>query len=176
MALYSYRDIKPTLRPGAFVADSADLVGNVVVGANANIWFNVVARGDEHEILIGDNTNIQDLSMLHVTKKHPLHIGANVTVGHHVVLHGCTIEDHCLIGMGAVVLDGARIGHGSVVAGGSVVPPGKVYPPYSMIMGSPAKLARELRDDERQQYNNHYKSYLVTKNEYLDPNIIRRLN
>jgi carbonic anhydrase/acetyltransferase-like protein (isoleucine patch superfamily) len=92
-----------------------------------------------------------------------------------VVLHGCVIEDHCLIGMGAVILDGARIGFGSVVAGGSVVPPGKTYPPFSMIMGSPAKVARELRTDERELYNNHYKTYIQTKNEYLDPAIIKRL-
>ncbi len=176
MPLYSYKNIRPTIFQHAFVASSADLVGKVIVHAHANVWFNVVARGDEHEIIIGENTNVQDLTMLHVTKKHPLHIGSNVTIGHHVVLHGCVIEDHCLIGMGAIILDGAVIKKGSVVAGGSVVPPGKTYPENSMIMGSPARAIRELTEAEKNQYHNHYKTYLVTKNEYLNSEIVKLIN
>jgi carbonic anhydrase/acetyltransferase-like protein (isoleucine patch superfamily) len=127
-----------------------------------------VVRGDVNFIYIGKNTNIQDLSMLHVTKDFVLTIGSQVSVGHSVTLHGCTIEDHCLIGMGAVVMDGAFVGHHSVVAGGSVVPPGKKYPPYSMIVGSPAVAKRQLTEEEIALYGAHYKAYAGYATEYLD--------
>lgn len=173
MALYSYRDIEPKIAEGVFLAPSADVIGKVSIGADSSVWHQVVIRGDVNCIEIGKETNIQDLSILHVTKDFPLVIGSGVTIGHHVVLHACTIGNNCLIGMGAIVLDGAVIGPGSVVAGGSVVPPGKSYPPNSMIMGSPAKVVRELREDEKLQYHNHYKSYLLAKSEYLDAELVK---
>lgn len=175
MAVYSYKGQQPQLGMGVFIAPSADIVGQISLKDNVNIWFQCVARGDINVITIGENTNIQDLSMLHVTLQHPLHIGKNVTVGHNVTLHGCTIGDHSLIGMGAVVLDGAEIGKGCVVAGGSVVPPGKKYPDYSMIMGNPAIAKRSLTPEEREIYGNHYKTYLITKDEYLDPQTIKKI-
>ena len=168
MSLYKLKNHKPSISEGVFIASSADVIGRVKVGHNASLWFNVVARGDVNEIMIGDNTNIQDLSMLHVVEKLPLLIGRNVSVGHHVTLHACTIGDSCLIGMGATILDGAVIGSGSVVAAGSLVPPGKVFPKNVMIMGSPAKVVRELSNGEKEEYHNHYKNYLLAKDEYLN--------
>mgnify|MGYP001566821114 FL=1 len=170
-SLYQFENVKPKIPSTCFVAPGAHIIGKVFLGEHVNVWFNCILRGDENEIHVGENTNVQDLSILHNTKWNALIIGKNVTIGHHVVLHGCTIEDHCLIGMGAIILDGAVIGEGSVVAAGSVVPPRKTYPPKSLIMGSPAKFQRELTADEATQYNNHYKGYLINKDQYLDPSI-----
>lgn len=175
MSIYSYKGISPTLKNGVFIAESADLIGKVHCDENSNIWFQVVARGDVNSISIGKNTNVQDHSMLHVTEKHALVIGDNVSIGHSVTLHGCVIEHSCLIGMGAVILDGAVIGENSVVAGGSVVPPGKVYPPKSMIMGNPAVVKRELTEAEAHRYANHYKSYIGYKDEFLDPSVVSKI-
>lgn len=176
MSIYSYKGIAPEFKKGVFIAESADLIGKVICDENSNIWFQVVARGDVNSITIGKNTNVQDHSMLHVTEKHPLVIGNNVSIGHSVTLHGCLIGDSCLIGMGAVILDGAVIGENSVVAGGSVVPPGKIYPPKSMIMGNPAVVKRALTDEEALRYANHYKSYVGYKDEFLDPNIVTKIS
>ena len=175
MPLYSYRGIKPEFSDGVFIAPSADIIGFVVLEENVNIWHQCVVRADVNWIRIGKNTNVQDLTMLHVTKDFALTIGSHVSIGHSVTLHGCTIENHCLIGMGAVILDGAQIGANSVVAAGSVVPPGKKFPEGSMIMGNPAIVKRELTPKEREIFGNHYKSYLGYKDEYLDSNIVKLL-
>ena len=167
MPLYSYKNYRPEVGEGVFIAPSAQVIGRTSLGNNSSVWFGVVIRGDVNKISIGENTNIQDLSMLHVSKGHPLRIGNCVTVGHHVVLHGCIVNDFCLIGIGAIINDGAIIGTGSVVAAGSLIPPGKVYPENSLIMGSPAKVKRELTEDERKTYHNHYLKYVETKNLYL---------
>lgn len=166
MAIYKFKELSPQFDESNFIAESADIIGNVLLSKNANIWYQCVARGDVNSIKIGEGTNIQDLSLLHVTEFHPLIVGNGVSVGHSVVLHGCTIEDNCLIGMGAKVLDGAVIGENSVVAAGSVVPPGKIYPKGSMIMGAPAKVVRELSVEEKSQYANHYKHYLNYAEEF----------
>lgn len=175
MPLYSFREFIPDLGPGVYIAPSADIIGRVVLGENANIWHQCVARGDVNWIRVGKNTNVQDLTMLHVTKDFALTIGSQVSIGHSVTLHGCTIEDHCLIGMGAVIMDGAFIGTNSVVAAGSLVAPGKKFPPGSMIMGNPAVLKRELTATERQLFGNHYKAYVGYKDEYLNPSIVKLL-
>ena len=175
MPLYSFREFIPDLGPGVYIAPSADIIGRVVLGENANIWHQCVARGDVNWIRVGKNTNVQDLTMLHVTKDFALTIGSQVSIGHSVTLHGCTIEDHCLIGMGAVIMDGAFIGANSVVAAGSLVAPGKKFPPGSMIMGNPAILKRELTEAERKLFGNHYRAYVGYKDEYLDPTIVKRL-
>lgn len=167
MAIYSYKNFVPSLGEGCFIAPSADVIGQVNLGDHCSLWFGVVARGDINCITIGENTNVQDMTMLHVVEEIPLVIGKNVSIGHKAVVHACTIEDSCLIGMGAVILDGALIRENSVVAAGSVVPPGKEYPPGSMIMGSPAKVVRPLRPEELTGYGNHYQSYIITKNEFL---------
>ena len=167
MTIYNLNDVSPSLSEGVFIAESADIIGEVSVGENASLWFGVVARGDVNSITVGENTKIQDLTMLHVTEDLPLVVGKNVSVGHGAILHACTVEDSCLIGMGAIILDGAHIGKNSVVAGGSVVPPGKKYPENSMIMGNPAKVVRPLKADEIEKYGNHYKNYIAAKNDYL---------
>lgn len=173
MPLYSFKGIKPKFAERVYIAPSADIIGKVICGDHVNIWHQCVARGDVNTITIGKNTNVQDLTMLHVTKDFALTIGENVSIGHSVTLHGCAIEDRCLIGMGAIVMDGAHIGANSVVAGGSVVPPGKKFPPNSMIMGNPAVLKRELTKDEQILYGNHYKAYVLYKEEYLDESLVQ---
>jgi carbonic anhydrase/acetyltransferase-like protein (isoleucine patch superfamily) len=173
MSLYSFKGIKPQFGSGVFIAPSADIIGKVILGENVNIWYQCVARGDVNWIRVGENTNVQDLTMLHVTKDFELTIGSGVSIGHSVTLHGCTIGNNCLIGMGAVVLDGAVIGENSVVAAGTLIPPGKCFPEGSMIMGNPAVLKRQLTKEERELFGNHYLSYVSYKDEYLDSNLIK---
>ncbi len=146
MALYELDGKAPLLKAGAWVADSAQVIGAVELGAHASIWFGVVIRGDTETIRIGANSNIQDLSVLHADVGCPLTIGEGVTVGHQVMLHGCTVGDNSLIGIQAVVLNNARIGKNSIVGAGSVVTEGKEFPDNSLIIGSPAKVVRTLDD------------------------------
>ncbi|RZL88731.1 MAG: gamma carbonic anhydrase family protein [Variovorax sp.] len=159
MALYELDGNAPQLEAGAWVADSAQVIGNVTLGENASIWFGAVLRGDNETLRIGRNTNVQDLSALHSDMGVPLTLGDNVTVGHHVVLHGCTVGDNSLIGIGAVILNNARIGRNSIVGAGSVVTEGKEFPDNSLIFGSPAKVVRTLDEAaaERLRHNaDHY--------------------
>lgn len=147
--IQSFLDISPTIPPGVFIASSADVIGDVVLGDDSSVWFGTVIRGDVHYIRIGARTNIQDLSMLHVTRKtHPLIIGNEVTVGHHVTLHGCTVKDRVLVGMGAVILDGAVVGENSIVGAGALVTQGMEIPPGSLVFGNPAKVKRRLKPEE----------------------------
>ena len=144
MALYELEGKAPQLGNGAWVADNAQVIGDVVLGDHASVWFGVVIRGDNETIRIGRNTNVQDLSVLHSDHGQPLTIGENVTLGHQVMVHGCTIGDNSLIGIQAVVLNGARIGRNCIVGAGSVVTEGKEFPDNSLIIGSPAKVVRTL--------------------------------
>lgn len=145
----TYQGIKPTIPDSCFIEETAVVIGDVVMGDECSVWFHAVIRGDVHYIRIGTRTNIQDLCMLHVTHDaHPLIIGNEVTVGHHVVLHGCTIQDRVLVGMGAIVMDGAVIGEDSVVGAGALVVEGTVVPPKSVILGSPARIRRSVTDEE----------------------------
>jgi len=146
MALYELDGISPKLGQGAWVAETAQVIGSVELGDNANVWFGVVIRGDTDTIRIGENSNIQDLSMLHADPGKPLTIGRDVTVGHQVMLHGCTIGDNSLIGIQAVILNNARIGRNCIVGAGSVVTEGKEFPDNSLIIGAPAKVVRTLDD------------------------------
>ena len=150
MAVYELDGIAPRVPASAWVADSAQVMGNVELGEDASIWFAAVIRGDTEVIQIGDRSNIQDGSVLHADIGKPLTIGNDVTVGHKVMLHGCTIGDGSLIGIGAVVLNGARIGKACIVGAGSLVTEGKVFPDGSMIIGSPAKAVRELTVEQQQ--------------------------
>ena len=141
---------KPKLTASVFIAESAVVLGDVTLGEHVSIWFQAVVRGDVHWIRIGEYTNVQDGSVLHVTNGlFPLSIGSRVTIGHKVLLHGCTIGNDCLIGMGAVILDGVEVGDGSIVAAGALLTPGKKFPPGHLILGSPAKAVRAVTDDER---------------------------
>ena len=147
--LRPFRSIHPTVHPSAFVDMSAQVIGDVHVGPESSLWMNVVVRGDVNYIRIGARSNVQDLTLVHVMREtNPTLIGDNVTIGHSAVVHGCTIEDRCLIGMGAILLNGCRIGAGSIVAAGTLVPEGMVVPPGSMIMGVPGKVRRTLTAEE----------------------------
>ncbi len=151
--LRKYQGHSPKIAASAYVDASAQVIGQVTVGERASIWPNVTARGDVNTIDIGDDSNIQDNSVLHCDAGlYPLKIGNRVTVGHLAMLHGCTIEDDCLIGIGAIVLNGAKIGAGSVIAASAMVPEGTEIPPGSMVMGVPAKVKREITPEERERF------------------------
>jgi len=144
MAIYELEGATPRISDSAWVADSAQVMGNVELADDSSVWFGVVIRGDTEIIRIGRASNIQDLSVLHADVGKPLTVGEDVTVGHRAVLHGCTIGDGCLIGIGAVVLNGAKIGAGCLVGAGALVTEGKEFPPGSMILGSPARVVSQL--------------------------------
>ena len=169
MSVYTHSGIAPSHGENCFIAPNASVIGNIIMGNAVSVWFNTVIRGDIEKIIIGDNTNVQDLSMLHTSKNYPITIGRNVSIGHNATIHGCSIGDSTLIGMGSVILDGVEIGDNCLVAAGSVLPPGKKYPSNSMIMGSPAKVVRELTHEEAEEYGNHYKSYTEAAKKYFDP-------
>jgi len=144
MAIYQLGDIKPVIHETAWVADSAQVIGKVILAEDSSVWFGVVIRGDNEAITVGKGTNIQENSVLHTDHGMPMVIGENVTIGHQVMLHGCTIGDGSLIGIQAVVLNGAKIGKNCLVGAGSLVTEGKDFPDGSMIFGSPAKAVRQL--------------------------------
>ena len=148
MAVYELNSVAPQIAASAFVADSAQVMGNVHIGEDASIWFGTVIRGDTSTIRIGKGSNIQDASVLHADFGQPLVVGERVTVGHQVMLHGCTIGDESLIGIGAVVLNGAKIGKNCLVGAGALVTEGKEFPDGSMIIGAPAKAVRELTPEQ----------------------------
>lgn len=159
--IFNYLELNPELHPTVFLASGVKIVGDVKIGRNSSVWYNCVVRGDVHYVKIGENTNIQDCSMLHVTNgKFPLNIGNNVTIGHSVKLHGCTINDYCLIGIGAIVLDGAVIEENSMVAAGSVVKPGFIVPSGKLAAGVPARIVRDLSDDEKKDLVASAKRYV----------------
>jgi len=172
--VYNFKNFRPKIGKNTWIAPSADVIGDVEIGEDSSIWFGTVIRGDVHYITIGSRTSIQDLSMVHIThhKKadrsdgSPTIIGDDVTIGHRVMLHGCTIEDACLIGMSATILDNAVIGKESIVGAGSLVTKGKVFPPRSLILGSPAKVVRELTDVEVQELYASASRYVEFKNDY----------
>lgn len=147
--IYTFNGITPTYDDTNFIAPSADVVGDVVLGPYTSVWYNVSMRGDIHKIRIGRETNIQDNAVVHVTAETgPVSIGDRVTIGHGAIVHGCTVEDNVLIGMGAIILDNAVIGEGSIVGAGALVTSRTIVPPGSMVLGSPAKVVRPLRDEE----------------------------
>ena len=156
-----FRGIHPRIHPTAFVEESARVIGDVHLGEESSIWFNAVVRGDVHYIRIGDRTNVQDNSVIHVRHgSHPTILEDEVTVGHSVTLHGCYVEKGSLIGIGSVLLDDVRIGSLSIVAAGAVVSPGTVIPPRSLVMGLPAKVKRELTDEEAGDLSVFWKNYV----------------
>jgi carbonic anhydrase/acetyltransferase-like protein (isoleucine patch superfamily) len=158
----------PVVPASVFVAEGAVVLGDVGIGERSSIWFGCVLRGDVNHIRIGARTNVQDLTTIHVTSKtHPTIVGDEVTIGHRVVLHGCRIEDRCLVGIGAVVMDGAVIGPESVVGAGSLVPPGMVVPPRTLVMGSPAKVKRELSTGEIEALHKSAENYVEYAARYV---------
>jgi len=167
--ILSYKNISPKIPESVFVASNATVIGDVEFSEDSSVWFNTVIRGDVHRIRIGARTNIQDGCVLHVTyQKYSLTLGNEVTVGHGAILHGCVIEDQCLIGMGARVLDGARIGKFSLVAAGSLVREGQEIPPQTLVAGVPAVPKRTLSEQEVQTILQSAKRYVEYKNTYLE--------
>ena len=147
--IYALDGIRPTIAASAWVADSADLIGKVVVEADASIWFGAVIRGDNEEIRVGAGTNVQENSVLHTDMGYPLTIGTNCTIGHKAMLHGCTIGDGTLIGMGATILNGAKIGKGCLIGACALITEGKEIPDGSLVMGAPGKVVRQLDETAR---------------------------
>jgi carbonic anhydrase/acetyltransferase-like protein (isoleucine patch superfamily) len=146
--------------PSAFIAPGAFVLGDVVLGKHVSVWYNTVIRGDTDRITVGDESNIQDLSMLHADPGVPCVVGCRVTVGHRVILHGCTIEDECLIGMGAIVLNRACIGKGSVIGAGTVVTEKKIIPPGSLVVGIPGRVLRLVDDETRAHIEHGWRHYV----------------
>jgi carbonic anhydrase/acetyltransferase-like protein (isoleucine patch superfamily) len=162
----SYKGIGPVLGARAWVDASAQVIGAVELGDDASVWMNTVIRGDVNRIRLGARTNVQDNCVLHVTAQHPTVLADDVTVGHSVTLHGCTIERHCLVGIGAIVLNGAVVGEESIVAAGALVPEGMQVPPRSVVMGAPARVKREVTEDERAGLRLYAERYVRYKDEY----------
>ena len=146
----SFRGVRPTIASTAYVDESAQVIGDVVIGEESSVWMNAVVRGDVNTIRVGRRTNIQDGTIVHVMREpsHPTVVGDEVTVGHGVILHGCTVADRCLIGMGAILLNGSSVGPDCIVAAGSLLTEGMAVPARSLVMGSPGKVRRSLTDQE----------------------------
>jgi len=160
MPVLTYKNFTPELGEDVFISPGSFVIGRVTIGARSSLWFGAVARGDLDQITIGEESNLQDNVTVHVDEGEPVVVGSRVTVGHNVVLHGCTIEDDALIGMGSVILNGAVIGFDSLVAAGSLVTPNTIIPPRSLVMGSPAKVVRELKESQLPSVDAMYRRYL----------------
>jgi len=150
MALRPFRGVSPRVHPSCFVEDSAQVVGDVELGEDSSVWFNAVLRGDVNPIRIGRRTNLQDLSLVHVTtQKHATHVGDDCTVGHHVILHGCLVGNRVLVGMGATLMDGVEVGDECIIGAGALLTPGTKVPPSCLVVGSPGKVKRPITEEER---------------------------
>ena len=171
MTLYTFENFTPEIKATSFVAPNASLIGRVKIGENSSVWFNTVLRGDMEHISIGDESSFQDLSMGHSDPGFPLIIGNRVTLGHHCVMHGCEVEDDCMIGMGAILMNGVKIGRGSIVGAGAVVLEGTEVPPFSMIAGSPAKVRKTYEESILEDIRGMSQIYVKRTIRYLDQNI-----
>lgn len=156
-----YRGVVPRIAPSSYIDNSAVVIGDVVIGERSGVWPNVTIRGDVNYIRIGDETSVQDNTVIHVDHvTYPCIVGNRVTVGHSVVLHGCVVEDEALIGIGAIVLNGATIGRGAVVAAGALVPEGMTVPPDTVVMGAPAKPKRAVTEEEKERFRQNTNNYV----------------
>jgi carbonic anhydrase/acetyltransferase-like protein (isoleucine patch superfamily) len=165
-----FRGKVPKVAATAYIDPSAQVIGDITIGERSSVWPNVSARGDVSSITIGNESNVQDNSVMHCDEGFPLIIGDRVTVGHMAMLHGCVIEDDTLIGIGAIVLNGARIGKGSVIAASALIPEGMQVPPYSMVMGVPGKVKREITADERERFQLNCQHYVELAGHYRADN------
>ena len=173
--ILEHNGIAPQIEASVFLAPSACVIGDVQIGEKSSLWFNVLVRGDVNYIRIGKRTNIQDGTVIHVTRKtHPTVIGDDVSVGHSVTLHGCTIQDRCLIGIGAIILDGVEVGESSLVAAGSLLTPGTKVPPRSLVMGSPARVRKELTDADCADFHAIAERYITYQDDYR--NNVKRID
>ena len=167
--IHSFKGTDPQIHSSAWVAESAQVIGDVVIGEESSVWFNAVIRGDVNYIRVGKRTNIQDGCVLHVARRTlPLVIGDEVTVGHNVTLHACTIGNQCLIGMGAIVMDGSEVGENCIVGAGALVTPGTKIPPGSLVVGSPARVKRTLTPEESRSIRESASHYVADIETYLD--------
>lgn len=174
-SIIAYNGMVPKIDPSAFICEGVKIIGDVEVGKDASIWYNCVVRGDVHYIKIGEGTNIQDLSMLHVTnQKYSLVIGNYISVGHSVSLHGCTIKDHCLIGIGANILDGALVNSNCLVAAGTLVKEGFEVPEGTLVAGVPGKVIRDLKPEEIEKVKQNANNYIKYVSEFR--NSIGKIN
>ena len=148
MTIYAYKNSNPQIHKSVFIAPTAQIIGDVHIGKQSSVWFHTVLRADFDTITIGENTNIQDLCMCHADEHTPLKIGSGITIGHKSIIHGCTINDECLIGMGAIIMNRAVIGTGSIIAAGTVVLEKTIIPPYSLVTGSPGKIKKTYTNRE----------------------------
>jgi len=164
-----FRGVQPQIHPTAFIEESAQVIGDVHIGEQSSVWFNAVVRGDVFYIRIGDRTNIQDGTVIHVTNgTHATILEDEVTVGHNVTLHGCHIERGCLVGMGSIVMDDVRIGSESIVAAGALVAPGTKVPPRSLVIGAPAKVRRPLTEEEVASLAHYWQNYVEYTKAYKE--------
>ena len=164
----------PRIHPTAFIDDSAQVIGDIEIGEDSSIWMVAVVRGDVHRIRIGRRTNVQDGAIIHVMRDtHATTIRDNVTIGHAAVIHGCTIENQCLIGMGTILLNGSHVGHGSIVAAGSLLVEDLIVPPGSLVMGSPARIKRTLSDAETATILDFSNRYVEYRLDYMDARSVR---
>lgn len=159
--IINYEGHKPTIHESCFVADSASIIGRVELKENANIWYGTVVRGDDNYVTIGKNTNIQDNSTIHIANDYPTIVGDYVTAGHNVIIHACIVGNYVLIGMGAIILNGAVIGDNVIIGAGSVIAPGKIIPSNVVVMGTPAKVVRELEKEEIEKHIKRAMDYVV---------------
>jgi carbonic anhydrase/acetyltransferase-like protein (isoleucine patch superfamily) len=165
----AYRGVVPQIAASAYIDSSAQVIGDVVIGEESSVWPNVTIRGDVNSIRIGRQSNIQDNTVIHVEHDAwPTIVGDRVTVGHSATLHGCVIEDDCLIGIGAIILNGAKIGRGAVIAAGALVPEGMEVPPGTMVMGVPAKVKRPLTPEEVERFRENAQNYVQYRATYRD--------
>jgi carbonic anhydrase/acetyltransferase-like protein (isoleucine patch superfamily) len=164
-----YRGVYPRIAASCYIDSSAQLIGDIEIGERSSVWCNVTIRGDVNYIRIGEESNVQDNSVIHVEHDiYPTIVGNRVTVGHSVTLHGCVIEDDCLIGIGAIILNGAKIGQGSVIAAGALVPERMEVPPGSMVMGVPARVKREITSEERERFRENAQNYVRYRETYRE--------
>ncbi|MGQ0508495.1 MAG: gamma carbonic anhydrase family protein [Myxococcaceae bacterium] len=169
MTIRRFKQHQPRIHETCFIEDSAQVIGDVEIGEDSSVWFNTVIRGDVNPIRIGRRTNIQDLSMIHVLKdRYPTFIGDEVTVGHHVVLHGCRVGNRVLVGMGAIIMDDVEVGDDCVVAAGALLTPGTRVPPGSLVVGSPARVKRGITDTERSWLKESAQNYVGYSREHLE--------
>ncbi len=176
MPIFKLKNKKPVIDKSVYIAYDANIIGDVSISKDSSVWFKTTIRGDSDVVRIGEKTNIQDLSMLHTDKNYPLIIGNEVTIGHLCIVHGCTIEDNCLIGMGATVMNGSKIGHGSIIAAGAVVLENTDIPPFSLVTGVPAKIKTTMDKDVIKKINLPVEIYYNRAKLYNDSSVFERID
>jgi carbonic anhydrase/acetyltransferase-like protein (isoleucine patch superfamily) len=174
--LYKFKDHIPKIHPKCFIAPDSTIIGDVEIGEDTSIWFQCLVRGDVNSIKIGSYCNIQDMTLIHVARdEFPVFIGNSVSIGHRVTIHGCTLQNYSFVGMGSTIMDGVELGEYSFVGAGSLVTPGKKIPPGVLVMGSPAKIIRDINEKEKMIIERTYKNYMKYKENYLNQELFSKI-